>query len=129
MSSENQKINRPRIGITSGLSGGGVIPFNPPDKTTLYKSYMPFIKGGGLYIVTSRKYEIGTEVFLLVKMPGSNDRLPAVGRVVWVNRSGSVSHPSGVGVQFAETPENELVKDKIDLLVAGIPDDTPTFTM
>lgn len=129
MSQDNSKTNKPRIGMTNHLSGGGVIPFNPPDKTVLYKSYMPFVKGGGLYIVTSKRYEIGTEVFLLVKMPESQERLPAVGKVVWINRSGSVSQPSGVGVQLMETPENEIVKDKIEILIAGFPEDTPTFTM
>ena len=114
----------------NAFSGGGVIPFNPPDKMTLYMSYMPFVKNGGLYIPTPKKYDIGTDVFLLVRMPGeSSERLPAVGKVVWVNRSGNVSRPGGIGVQFSESSENTLIRDRIERIIAGISPDTPTYTM
>ena len=111
-------------------AGGGVIPFNPPDKMILYQSYMPFVKGGGLYVPTPKKYDIGNEVFLLIKMPGEgNDRMPAVGKVVWVNRNGSAQRPGGIGVQLSDTPENLSLRDRIEVLIAGISTDTPTFTM
>ena len=112
------------------FAGGGVIPFNPQDKMSLYQSYMPFVKNGGLYIPTVKKYDQGVDVFLLVRMPGeSNERLPAVGKVVWINRSGSVSKPSGIGVQFSDTPENAILRDKIERLLVGISPDNPTYTM
>ena len=113
----------------NAIAGGGVLPFSPPDKATLYQSYMPFVKNGGLYVSTPRRYELGAEVFVLITFPQSNDRLPAVGKVVWVNRTGSVARPSGIGIQFLETPENIIVRDKIETFIAGTPQDMPTFTM
>lgn len=109
--------------------GGGVIPFAPPDKTSLAQCYMSWVKGGGLYITTPKKYEMGAEVFVLVKLPDSSDRFPAVGRVVWVQRSSSVLRPPGIGVQLLDTPENAVVRDKIEVFLAGMPADTATFTM
>ena len=110
-------------------SGGGVLPFSPPDSHALYQSYMPFVKNGGLYVATSRRYELGAEVFVLVTFPQGNERMPAMGKVVWVNRTGSVARPSGIGIQFSETQENFAVRDRIETLIAGISSDTPTFTM
>lgn len=113
-----------------GFFGGGVIPFNPQDKLSLYQSYMPFVKNGGLYIPTTKKYDQGSEIFLLVRMPGeSNERLPGVGKVVWINRSGTVSKPSGIGIQFSDTPENAILRDKIERLLVGVSPDTATYTM
>lgn len=119
-----QAVQRAGLG-----AGGGVLPFAPADILTLYQSYMPFIKGGGLYVPTPKKYDLGHEVFVLVKMPGESDRVPAVGKVVWVNRSGTSHRPSGIGIQFTDSPENAVVRDRIEVLVAGIPPDTATFTM
>lgn len=110
--------------------GGGVIPFSPSDRMFLYKSYMSFVKGGGLYIPTNRRYDISTEVFLLVTLPTENKtRHPVVGKIVWVHRSGSVARPAGIGVQFSDIPENSHIKDEIEKLIAGISLDTPTYTM
>ena len=110
-------------------SGGGVLPFSPPDIHALYQSYMPFVKNGGVYVATPRRYELGAEVFVLITFPQGNERMPAMGKVVWVNRTGSVSRPSGIGIQFSDTQENFAVRDRIETLIAGTSSDTPTFTM
>ena len=109
--------------------GGGVIAFQPPDRMAMHQSYMPFLKNGGLYIPTPKKYDIGNEVFILVKFPDSNERVPGVGSVVWVNRTPSVSKPSGIGIHFSETNENESLKTKIEAFLFGVPAESPTFTM
>jgi len=38
------------------------------DKGSLHTSYMPFVKGGGLFIPTSRQYQMGEEVFMLLTL-------------------------------------------------------------
>lgn len=106
-----------------------MLPFNPKDKMDLYKSYMPFVKNGGVYVTTAQPYSIGTQVFLLAKLPDTNERFPIVGEIVWVNRSHSVTRPAGIGVRFTDIPENAVVRDKIEKTIAGIPRETPTYTM
>ena len=99
----------------------------------LYKSYMPFVKNGGVYVPTPNLYDIGNEVFLMIKLPDlegkAGDRLSVVGKVVWINRSNSPTKPAGVGLQFAATPEGAAAKDQIERLVVGIRPDTPTYTI
>ena len=102
--------------------------FQPFDRKALYLSYMPFIKNGGLYVPTPKNFDMGAEVFVLVKFPESNDRSPVIGKIIWVNRLTSVSRPSGIGIQFLETPENMVVRDRIETILAGMPD-SATYTM
>jgi len=109
--------------------GGGVLAFQPPDRAAMHQSYMPFLKNGGIYIPTTKKYDIGSEVFVLVKLPDSGERLSGVGSVVWINRTPSVSKPSGIGIHFVESPENETLKLRIETFLAGSSHDAPTFTM
>lgn len=111
--------------------GGGFLHFNPPDRLFLYKSYMPFVKNGGLFISTSHRHDLGSEVFVMVKLPqeAESERMSVVGRVVWITRNGGVNKPAGIGVQLADMPENAQVRERIERLIAGVSSDTPTFTM
>ena len=109
--------------------GGGMLAFNPPDNLTLYKSYMPFLKNGGVYVPTSNNHPIGSKVFLVVRLPNSEERFPIVGEVVWVNQSKAVTRPAGIGVRFTDTNENALVRDRIEKAILGISSETQTYTM
>ena len=41
----------------------GILSLTIKDKSALYAAYMPFIKGGGLFIPTKKEYQLGDEVF------------------------------------------------------------------
>ena len=69
----------------------------------------------------TRRYFIGDEVFLLLTRPDSSERLPVAGKVCWVTPTGAQgSRPAGIGVQFPEGSEGEIVKSRIETLLAGI---------
>ena len=36
-----------------------ILSFAIKDKQTLYAAYMPFVKNGGLFIPTTKKYQLG----------------------------------------------------------------------
>lgn len=109
--------------------GGGMLTFNPPDNQSLYKSYMPFLKNGGVYVPTTNTYPIGSKVFLVARLPNSEERLPIVGEVVWINQSKAVTRPAGIGIRFSDTPENAQVRDRIEKAILGISPETQTYTM
>ena len=46
----------------------GVLSLNIREKAALYAAYMPFLKGGGIFIPTSRQYALGEEVFMLLSL-------------------------------------------------------------
>lgn len=109
----------------------GILSLAIKDKHALYSAYMPFVKGGGVFVPTTKRYFIGDEVFLLVTLLEDKERLPVAGKVIWVTPPGAQGNRvAGIGVQFAETNEGEAVRGKIETLLAGIVNsDKPTQTM
>lgn len=109
----------------------GILSLAVKDKAQLYNAYMPYLKSGGIFVPTAKRYFLGDEVFLLLTLPESNERLPVAGKVVWVTPPGAQGNrAAGIGVQFADTPEGETVKGKIETLLAGtLTADKPTQTM
>ncbi len=64
-------------------------------------SYMPFIKGGGLFIPTFQSYILGDPVHVNLHLPGKKDALYIEGKVVWVIPKISLYHVvAGIGIQF-----------------------------
>lgn len=109
----------------------GILSLGIKDKAALYNAYMPFIRQGGIFVPTTRRYFIGDEVFLLLTLPDSSERLPVAGKVVWVTPTGAQGNrAAGIGVQFADTAEGEAVRSKIETILAGtLNADQPTQTM
>jgi type IV pilus assembly protein PilZ len=109
----------------------GILSLAVKDKNALFQAYMPYIKQGGVFVPTTKRYFIGDEVFLLLTLPESTERLPVAGKVAWVTPSGAQGNRvAGIGVQFADTPEGEAVKNKIEATLAGIlTSDKATHTM
>ena len=44
----------------------GILTLTITDRSALYSAYMPFVINGGLFIPTTRDYEMWQEVFLLL---------------------------------------------------------------
>ena len=109
-----------------------ILPVAIKDETTLYPSYMPFLTGGGLFIPTGNKrYGMGDELFLLIHLLEDKERLPVTGTVVWITPPGAQGNRvAGIGVQFAESPEGEAARQRIEaLLGARLASDKPTHTL
>ncbi len=108
----------------------GILSLTIKDKSSLYAAYMPFIKNGGLFIPTNKAYKIGDEVFMLLTLTDSKEKLPVAGRVVWVTPPGAQGNRSaGIGVQFSEL-DNGATRGKIESQLAGaLRSDRQTHTM
>lgn len=109
----------------------GILSLAIKDKNALYNAYMPYVKGGGIFVPTPKRYGLGDEVFILLSLMDEKERLPVAGKVVWVTPSGAQGNrAAGIGVQFADSPEGTVARDKIETLLAGIlGQDKPTHTM
>ena len=107
----------------------GILSLTMKDKAVLYAAYMPFVKNGGLFIATNRKFELGEDVFLLLNLMEETEKIPVAGKVVWITPKGAQgTRASGVGVQFDE--KNDLARDKIETYLTGsLNSDKPTHTM
>jgi len=88
-------------GESNGKERSSVISIAIKDKQALYMSYMPYVKDGGLFVPTKKDYDLGDELFLLVKVIDEPDQLQISGKVVWISPPGALGNrPRGVGVQF-----------------------------
>ena len=100
------------------------------DKKLLYKSYMPFIANGGLFIPTKRMYKMGEEVLLLLTLMDETERLPIAGTVIWKTPEGSdANRVAGIGIQLSNK-DGGKVKNKIETYLAGALElERATYTM
>lgn len=119
------------MAATGGGARQGILSLTVKDKAQLYSAYMPYLKQGGIFVPTAKRYFIGDEVFVLLVLPESSERLPVAGKVIWVTPPGAQGNRmAGIGVQFADTQEGENVKGRIETLLAGTANsEKPTHTM
>ncbi len=108
----------------------GVLSLTIKDKNALYAAYMPFVKGGGIFIPSTRPYKLGEEVFMLLSLMDSKEKIPVAGHVVWITPKGAQgSRTAGIGVQFSEK-DSGLARSKIETVLGGaLNSDRPTHTM
>ncbi|MEM7196389.1 MAG: PilZ domain-containing protein [Pseudomonadota bacterium] len=107
-----------------------VVSLNYPDKKTLARAYMPFLKGGGLFLPTSQGYDMGEEIFLLVTLPDSQKPIPVPGSVVWRTPSGATDgRRQGIGIEFKGREGNSLRSRVEGILGAKLNGSAETYTM
>jgi len=109
----------------------GILSLTIKDKGALYAAYMPFVKNGGLFIPTNKDYKLGDEVFMLLKLMDETEKLPIVGKVIWVTPKGAQGNRvAGIGVQFADDQDGENARKKIETYLGGaLKSDRPTHTI
>ncbi len=96
-----------------------VLSLSIKEKAALYAAYMPFIKGGGLFVPTARPAKLGDEVFALVGLMDDPNKIPIPGKVVWISPAGTPSRPQGIGIQFAANEAGEQARARIENLIGG----------
>jgi type IV pilus assembly protein PilZ len=109
----------------------GVLSLSIKEKSALFAAYMPFIKGGGLFIPTNKNYKMGEDVFMLLTLMDDPAKLPVTGKVVWMTPNGAHGgRNQGVGVQFAFNESGKAAQNKIEVLLGGaLKSARPTHTM
>lgn len=98
-----------------------VIQLAIKEKSALYAAYIPIFSHGGLFIPTSRDYQLGDPVYVLISLPDDPQRYPVAGKVAWVTPARAVSSRiQGVGVVFPDDEKARALKLKIEELLVGM---------
>ncbi|MBK1700436.1 PilZ domain-containing protein [Thiococcus pfennigii] len=107
-----------------------ILSFAIRDKNALYQAFMPFVDNGGLFIPTTKRYQLGDEIFLLLQLMDEPDRIPVAAKVVWVTPPGAEGNRVvGVGVQF-NAQDKGMARAKIEQYLVGmLNSERPTHTM
>ncbi|MFK7861031.1 MAG: PilZ domain-containing protein [Granulosicoccus sp.] len=108
----------------------GIISFSITDRGALHSSYLSFTQEGGLFVPTARNYELGDEIFMLLKVMDDQSVTSVTGTVVWITPAGSQGNKTpGIGVQFSES-DNGATRANIEHhLAATLNSERPTQTM
>ncbi|MEW6765535.1 MAG: PilZ domain-containing protein [Pseudomonadota bacterium] len=108
----------------------GIVHHNIPDKATLYASYMPFLKNGGLFLPGHGQLRMGQEIFLVLSMMSDPERVRVAAKVVWITPAGAQGNrPAGVGVQFLEADQGRTRARIENYLAGALKNDQPTYTL
>ena len=77
----------------------GILSLTIKDRTVLCAAYMPFLRNGGLFIPTNKRFTLGEEVFVLLALMDEAEKIPITGTVVWVAPKGAQGNrQAGIGV-------------------------------
>ena len=108
-----------------------VIQLAIKEKSALYAAYIPLFTQGGIFIPTSREYELGDDIYVLLSLPDDPQRYPLAGKVAWVTPPKAAhNRTQGVGILFPKDEKSRLLKLKIEeILGPQMAADRPTQTV
>lgn len=105
--------------MSANAARPGMLSLSIKDKGSLYASYMPYVKNGGLFIPTTKTYDLGDEVFMLLTLMDDTERLPVAGKIIWITPTGAQGNrATGIGVQFSPQDKGQT-RSKIETHLAG----------
>ena len=101
------------------------------EKGALYAAYIPLFTEGGMFIPTTREYQLGEDIYVLLSLPDDTQRYPIAGRVAWVTPARAAGNRTqGVGIQFPKDEKSRQLKFKIEeILGAHMASERPTQTI
>lgn len=110
---------------------GKMLNLTIADKPELYRSYMSFLKHGGLFVPTADSFSMGDEVLLMVSLPAHNEPKYLRTTVGWINTASTTSgQPRGIGLVFGDDPIAIEAKQAIEDLLPGLRlNERPTYTL
>ena len=101
------------------------------EKGALYAAYIPLFTEGGMFIPTTREYQLGEDIYVLLSLPDDTQRYPIAGRVAWVTPPRAAGNRTqGVGIQFPKDEKSRQLKFKIEeILGSHLASERPTQTI
>ena len=117
--------------VPAGAARPSVIQLVFREKGALYAAYVSLFADGGLFVPSTRDYQLGDDIYLLLSLPGDPQRYPVAGKVGWItpaNTSGG--RTQGVGVRFPSDDKTRQLKMKIEeILGTSVQSNKPTQTL
>ncbi len=119
------------IAPISSASRPSVIQLVFREKGALYAAYIPLFAEGGLFVPSTREYQLGDDIYLLLSLPGDPQRYPVAGKVGWLTPANTPGgRTQGVGVRFPADEKSRVLKIKIEeVLGTAISSSKPTQTL
>ncbi|MCH9770232.1 MAG: PilZ domain-containing protein [Gammaproteobacteria bacterium] len=102
----------------------------PASNLELYRAYMPFVAGGGIFIPTDQIFELNQEVKVELSIP-EGENFTFTGNVIWISPKKMLveSTRTGVGIKLEDEQANKIraaIEAAINEFLKG---DQPTDTL
>ena len=109
----------------------GVFTLVIRSKSALYAAWMPLLKGGGIFLPSSKAHALGEEVLVLLSLLDDPNKIPLQGHIAWINPAHSAGNrPQGIGIQLNDGEVARELKKKVEGLLAGaLQSSRPTHTI
>lgn len=109
----------------------GVFSLVIRSKAALYAAWIPLLKGGGIFLPSSREHRLGEEVIVLLTLLDDPAKIALHGNIAWINPAhGAGNRPQGIGVQLHDNEPGRDFRKKVEGLLAGALQSTrPTHTI
>ncbi len=107
--------------VTEAVKRPDVVSLNLKGKSALYAAYMPILKGGGLFMQSTRAHKLGDEVLVVLTFLDDATKIPLVGSVAWINPAHTTGNrPQGIGIQLPDSDAGRQLKKKIEGILAPV---------
>jgi type IV pilus assembly protein PilZ len=115
---------------SSGSPRPAVLSLAIKEKAALYAAYMPYLKHGGIFVPTTRVYQLGDEVYLILTLMDDPTKIPVAGKVIWVSPAGGGARQPGIGVHFPADESGLNARKRIEeILGSALKSARPTHTL
>ena len=128
------ETNGTKAGNGQAAAAGGarpaVLSLSIKEKAALYAAYMPYLKNGGMFVPTTRPYQLADDVYLILTLLDDPTRIPVAGKVVWISPAAGGSKTPGIGVHFPSDETGQNARKRIEeALGASLKSARPTHTL
>lgn len=124
------KTGNEQAAATAVAGRPSVLSLSIKEKAALYAAYMPYLKNGGVFVPTTRPYQLGDDVYLILTLLDDPTRIPVAGKVVWMSPAAGGSKTPGIGVHFPADESGQNARKRIeDALGAALKSARPTHTL
>ena len=82
------------MSTTASTPRPSVVQLAIKEKGALYAAYIPLFTEGGMFIPTTRDYQLGEDIYVLLTLPEDTQRYPVAGRVAWVTPARAAGSPA-----------------------------------
>ena len=107
-----------------------VLSLSIKEKAALYAAYMPYLKNGGIFVPTTRQYQLGDDVYLILTLLDDPTKIPVAGKIVWMSPAAGGNKTPGIGVHFPSDESGLTARKRIeDALGAALKSARPTHTL
>ena len=119
------------MSTTASTPRPSVVQLAIKEKGALYAAYIPLFTEGGMFIPTTRDYQLGEDIYVLLTLPEDTQRYPIAGRVAWVTPARAAGNRTqGVGIQFPQDEKSRQLKARIEeILGSHLASERPTQTI